>query len=79
MPGQGFTHLFVKQALSLEQSVLRTHSGLQPVYGSPLYSGRHVQTPSLHKVFEPHGDGLHGSVLTGSIAASVGFGLFIYK
>jgi hypothetical protein len=48
VPGQGSAHLFRIHALSLEQSVLSTHSGRQPEYGSPWYSGMHVQTPSRH-------------------------------
>lgn len=48
VPGQGSTHLFRMQARSRGQSVLSTHSGRQPVYGSPWYSGIHVQIPSLH-------------------------------
>jgi len=68
VPGQGSTHLFLTHALSLEQSLLMTHSGLQPVYGSPWYSGRHVQIPFEHWAFGPHGDGLHGSSYTGSFA-----------
>lgn len=31
------------------------------MYGSPWYSGSHVQTPLRQTAFEPHGDGLHGS------------------
>lgn len=42
------------------------HSGLQPAYGSPKYSGRHAQEPapflSLQTAFAPHGDGLQGSL-----------------
>lgn len=64
MPGQGSTHLFLTQALALLQSVLRTHSGRQLVYGSPVYSGKQVHDPaplrSLHTAFAPHGDGLQG-------------------
>lgn len=41
-----------------------THSGLQPVYGSPKYSGKHVQEPaplsSLQIALEPQGEGLQG-------------------
>ena len=48
VPGQGSAHLFRIHALSLEQSVLSTHSGRQPEYGSPWYSGRQVQPPSRH-------------------------------
>jgi len=46
------------------QSEFVTHSGLQPVYGSPKYSGKQEHEPaplrSLHIAFAPHGDGLHG-------------------
>jgi len=56
--------LLFKHALLRSQSELITHSGLQPVYGSPKYSGRHTQEPaplrSLHTALAPHGDGLHG-------------------
>lgn len=48
VPGHGSTHLLRRQALSWGQSELRTHSGLQPEYGSPWYSGRHVQIPLRH-------------------------------
>lgn len=66
VPGQGSAHLFLMQAFVLSQSVLNTHSGRQPVYGSPWYSGRQVQVPSRHSALGPHGDGLHGSDSTGS-------------
>ena len=70
MPGQGSTHLFLTHALCLLQSVLRTHSGRHPVYGSPAYSGKHVQDPaplrSLQTAFAPHGDGLQGSRISGT-------------
>lgn len=69
VPGQGSTHLLFTQALSRAQSELRTHSGRQPTYGSPKYSGKHEQVPSLHWVLDPHGDGLQGSVTTGLGAA----------
>lgn len=65
VPGQGSRHLLLTQALLRSQSELMTHSGLQPVYGSPKYSGRQTQEPaplrSLHTAFAPHGDGLQGS------------------
>lgn len=52
------------QALSLGQSEFVTHSGRQLVYGSPKYSGKHMQEPaplrSLQIALAPHGDGLHG-------------------
>lgn len=35
VPGQGSMHLFLIQALSRGQSLLKTHSGLHPWYGSP--------------------------------------------
>lgn len=41
--------------------MLVKHSGLQPKYGSPWYSLKHVQTPSLHCALGPHGEGLQGS------------------
>lgn len=64
VPGQGSLHLLLVHDLSCGQSEFVTHSGLQPIYGSPKYSGKHVQEPappcSLHIAFAPHGDGLHG-------------------
>lgn len=72
-PGQGFLHLLLVHALSRGQSEFVTHSGLQLVYGSPKYSGKHVQAPtpflSLHIALAPHGDGLHG--LTCSICFTI--------
>lgn len=66
VPGQGSLHLLFIQALLRSQSLLTTHSGLQPVYGSPKYSDKHAQDPapfrSLHIAFAPHGDGLQGSL-----------------
>lgn len=65
MPGHGSLHLLFKQAFDRSQSELVTHSGLQPEYGSPKYSGKHVQEPaplrSLQIALAPHGDGLQGS------------------
>lgn len=50
--------------LSRGQSVLITHSGLQPAYGSPKYSGKQEQDPapwrSLQTALAPQGEGLHG-------------------
>lgn len=66
VPGQGSMHLFLTHALSRGQSLLRTHSGLQPTYGSPWYSGKHVQIPLLHRVLVPQGDGLQASCLGGA-------------
>lgn len=61
VPGQGSTHLLRIQALSCGQSMLKTHSGLHPLYASPLYSGKQLHAPLLQIAFGPHGDGLHGS------------------
>lgn len=60
--GHGFTHFLELQIKFLAQSVLTVHSGLQPTYGSPWYSGRQEHSPLLHTALEPHGDGLHGSL-----------------
>lgn len=54
------------QALSRGQSLFKIHSGRHSLYGSPWYSGRHVQIPSEHSAFGPHGEGLQGSRLGGS-------------
>lgn len=74
VPGQGSLHLLFTHALLRSQSVFITHSGLQPVYGSPKYSGKHIQDPaplrSLHTAFAPQGDGLHG-ILGPSVGATV--------
>lgn len=58
---QGSMHLFFMHALFCGQSVFIIHSGLQPKYGSPEYPGKHVHSPSLHSVLDPHGVGLHKS------------------
>jgi hypothetical protein len=68
VPGHGSTHLFLMHALFLWHSVLSTHSGLQPVYGSPWNSAWQVQIPFRHCAFGPQGDGSHGSFITGSLA-----------
>ena len=64
VPGHGSLHLLLTQARSLGQSVFSTHSGRQPVYGSPKYSGKHTHEPaplrSLQTAFAPQGDGLQG-------------------
>ena len=54
------------QALFLGHSVLMTHSGRQAIYGFPKNSGKHVQNPLSHCALSPHGDGLQGSITTGS-------------
>lgn len=66
-PGHGSTHLVLTHALSLEQSELMVHSGLQPPrFGLPKNPGRHSHTADVpdvrHTVFRPQGDGLHGSL-----------------
>lgn len=54
------------QARERSHSEFCTHSGRQPVYGSPKYSGKHEHDPaplrSLHTALLPQGDGLHGSI-----------------
>jgi len=71
IPGHGSLHFCPIQALSRLHSVLITHSGRQ-LGGLPIYSGRHehIAWPffSLHWLFGPQGDGLHG--LVGSIGIS---------
>lgn len=59
VPGQGSTHLLLRHALSRAQSEFNTHSGRQPIYGSPWNSIRQVHVPSSHREFAPHGEGLH--------------------
>lgn len=55
--------------------MFNTHSGLQPLYGSPEYSGKHVHDPapflSLHIAFGPHGEGLHGSLGNSGCIATI--------
>lgn len=69
-PGHGSLHLLLTQAVFLEQSEFNTHSGRHSRYGSPKYSGKHLQAPapflSVHLAFAPHGDGLHGVAISGS-------------
>lgn len=71
MPIQGSTHFWLTHALFLSQSSFITHSGRHSTYGSPLYSGKQLHEPallrSLQTAFAPHGDGLHGSRISGSI------------
>lgn len=63
-PGHGSLHLLFMQAFDRSHSEFCTHSGRQPVYGSPKYSGKQRQEPaplrSLQTAFAPHGDGEHG-------------------
>lgn len=60
VPIQGSLHLFLMQASWGLQSLLLTHSGLQPVYGSPWYSWIQVHIPFVHSALIPHGNGMHG-------------------
>lgn len=54
--------------MSVGHSAFVVHSGRQPIYGSPKKSSMHAHDPapfcSLHIVFDPHGDGLQGFVLS---------------
>ena len=79
-PGQGSTHLQLRQALLAGHSELIVHSGLQATYGSPKYSGIHVQAAalflSLHLAFSPHGEGEQGlttSLTLGGTEISEGY------
>lgn len=63
---QGSTHFRLMQALFLGHSEFRTHSGRQPKYGLPRYSGKQVHSPFRHWAFDPQGEGLHGSSAIGS-------------
>ena len=67
VPGQGSLHLFFRQVLSRGHSELRIHSGRQASYGLPIYSGKHSQSPFLHIAFGPQGDGLHRSLIVGTV------------
>lgn len=71
VPGHGSAHFRLTHALRAGHSELTTHSGLQPG-GEPTYSGRqeHIAWPlfTLHWLFGPHGDGLHGLVGTSCTA-----------
>lgn len=60
-PGQGSRHLVFIQARFRAQSLLRTHSGRHPTYGSPWKSWRHSHTAILLRTRQfallPQGDG----------------------
>lgn len=66
VPIHGSTHLFRTHAFDKAQSVFKMHSGRQPAYGSPKYSSKQVQAPSIHFALAPHGDVAHGSTYSGS-------------
>lgn len=46
-------HLLFPQTLFFGHSILKTHSGRHPLYGSPKYSGRHVHLFSKQIAFGP--------------------------
>lgn len=62
VPGQGSLHLLPIHALFLGHSAFKIHSGLHPIYGSPWYSAKQLQTPLWHWAFGPHLVTLQGSV-----------------
>lgn len=68
VPEHGLAHLNLWHALFCGHSALTVHSGLQ-FGGEPIYSSTQEQTAtpfaSRHLLLGPHGDGLHGSDLTG--------------
>lgn len=72
VPWHGSRQWDLIQARFGEQSESATHSGLQPVYGSPCRFASHSQdalAPRDRQIAPgPHGDGLHGS-----------FGIFAVK
>ena len=74
VPGQGSRHFFWTQAKWLGHSVLIRHSGLQPTYGSPMWSLIHLQAPALslaeHSALAPQGEGLQGSTGSGLVMTS---------
>ena len=74
VPGQGSLHFFWIQARWLGHSVLMRHSGLQPTYGSPMWSGIQRQDPALsralHSALAPQGEGLQGSMISGLVMIS---------
>lgn len=62
----GLIQRCLTQALFIGHSELIIHSGRQPKYGSPLYSGKHVHIPLSQTELGPQGDGLHELIATGS-------------
>lgn len=62
-PKQGSRHFILMQALSLLQSVLTTHSGLQ-LGGLPKKPGiqehEGILPTSRHSALRPHGEGIQG-------------------
>lgn len=79
-PGHGSLHLLFVHAFDLSHSEFWTHSGRQPVYGSPKYSGKQEHEPilfcSLQMAFAPHGEGLHGFISTSSWLGGAKFSIF---
>ena len=66
LPGQGSLHFWLIQAWVDGQLVFRTHSGLQPTKGFPMYpsfiqSQTAPPSKTVQIVFDPQGLGLQGS------------------
>lgn len=80
VPGQGSWHLFRMQARFDGQSEFRTHSGRQPSYGFPVYSGRQVHDPALfcclQMALAPQGVGLQGSNRSIGYVWTIKYGCF---
>lgn len=67
-PKQGSVHFCLTQARWFGHSLLIRHSGLQ-FGGNPKNVGKHehkgvLSAEGVHWVFGPHGEGLHGSLVT---------------
>lgn len=73
-PTHGSIHFRFTQALSLGQSALMVHSGLQsPLVVLPKNPGKHSQINfvGLQMEFNPHGDGLQKSRGGGTVKLSI--------
>lgn len=75
VPGHGSAHLKRIQASAGAQSGFVSHSLRQPLYGSPSKPAKHVHDPTpfllVHSALAPHGEGKHGSVITGVRSVAV--------
>lgn len=64
-PGQGSTHFLFTHAKFVGHSALVVHSG-RHIGGFPIKDGKQEHTAwlfnSLHWLFAPHGDGIHGYI-----------------
>jgi len=71
IPGQGSTHFLFTQAKFVGHSALVVHSG-RHIGGFPIKYGKQEHTAwllsSLHWLFGPHGEGVHGYI--GSICVT---------